>query len=275
MILAEIAFPDFDPVAFRVLGFPIRWYGLSYVLAFLVAGVLLKRLAKERIFPVPPERSGDILFDTMLGVILGGRLGYALIYKPGLYLTHPVELVRIWEGGLSFHGGLAGVIVAVLWFARRRKVSVARIMDACALAAPPGIFFVRMANFVNGELWGRPTDVPWAMVFPSREAGGVPRHPSQIYEGLLEGVLLFVLLWAVRRRPAFRPAGRLASLFVLGYGTVRFLAEFTREPDSFLGAVLGPFSMGQVLCAIMIAIGIWGWRRSGRAGAAESGPAGG
>lgn len=256
LTLAEIPFPDIDPVAFRIFGLEVRWYGLAYVAAFLLAQWLLKRLAREKFLPLSEKEVGDFIFFAMIGTILGGRLGYILFYKLPHFLQHPLEMLEVWRGGLSFHGGLLGVITALALFAKKRGVRVARVLDAAALAVGPGIFCVRLANFVNGELWGRPTDVAWAMVFPAAEAGGVPRHPSQLYEAAVEGILMFALLWSVRGIARAQVPGFLSGLFILSYGVGRFFTEFTREPDRHLGLVLGPFSMGQVLCAGMILIGV-------------------
>lgn len=257
MTLAEIPFPQIDPEIFSVGALSIRWYGLSYVMGFLVAWWLITRLCREKTVPMAPEHVGDLIFATMIGVIVGGRLGYVFVYKPAQFLEAPLDVFKIWTGGMSFHGGCAGVMIAMFIFARRRRITFRSLWDACAIGVTPGIFLVRMANFINGELWGRPTDVPWAMVFPSPEAGGVPRHPSQIYEGLGEGLLLFAVLWSIRKRPFFRQPGRIGGAFLVGYGLVRFAIEFVRQPDAHLGTVLGPFSMGQLLCCLMIGVGIW------------------
>ncbi len=255
--LAQIAFPDIDPVAFSVFGLEIRWYGLSYVAAFLLAQWLLKRLAKEKLLPISERDVGDFIFFAMIGTIIGGRLGYIAFYKSAHYLAHPMEILQVWRGGLSFHGGLLGVVAALALFARTRKVRMAQLFDGAALAVGPGIFCVRVANFINGELWGRPTDVSWGMVFPAAEAGGVPRHPSQLYEAAYEGLFLFVVMWNARKSRLAEWPGALSGLFMLIYGAGRFMIEFVREPDQHLGTVLGPLSMGQALCIAMIAMGAW------------------
>ncbi|MSR75291.1 MAG: prolipoprotein diacylglyceryl transferase [Planctomycetes bacterium] len=253
--LAEIPFPNIDPVAFTVFGFEIRWYGIAYVAAFLLAQWLLRRLAREKLLPLSERDVGDFIFFAMIGTIVGGRLGYILFYKFSYYFEHPAEVLQVWRGGLSFHGGLIGVIAALALFARKRGVAIAQILDAAALVVTPGILCVRLANFINGELWGRPSDVPWAMVFPTAEAGGVPRHPSQLYEAAFEGALMFVVLWNARKTKLASIQGALFGLFLLLYGAGRFIIEFAREPDQHLGTVLGPLSMGQVLCTAMMILG--------------------
>jgi phosphatidylglycerol:prolipoprotein diacylglycerol transferase len=203
----------------------------------------------------------DLLFYAVLGVILGGRLGYVLFYKPGYYASHPLEIPAVWQGGMSFHGGMLGVIAAMWLAARKHKVDYLRLMDFVAPLCPLGIAAGRMGNFINGELWGRPTDLPWGMLF--RNAGGVPRHPSQLYEFALEGLVLFALLWWFSSKP--RARGAVSAMFLIGYGCLRFLAEFAREPDSFLGFLALGMTMGQWLCVPMIAGGLallaWARRR--------------
>jgi len=257
-LLLQIRMPDIDPVIFHLGPVAIRWYGFSYLLGFLVGWAILRKLAKRGLLPLAGEQISDLLTALMLGVILGGRLGYVLFYKPLFYLGHPLEIIAFWDGGMSFHGGLIGVALACFLFARKAGISFLSIIDATCIATCPGIFFTRMANFINQELWGRPTDVPWAVVFSNPAAGGIPRHPSQIYEGLLEGVLLFCVLWFLSTRRAMRRPGALACSFLIGYGTLRFVVEFFREPDRHLGTVLGPFSMGQVLSSGMILVGATG-----------------
>jgi phosphatidylglycerol---prolipoprotein diacylglyceryl transferase len=267
VLLAELVFPGWNPVAVQLGPVAIRWYGLAYLAGFLIAGALLDRMVRDGFLPLTKSAVSDLIGYLVLGVLLGGRLGYAIFYDPGM-LLRPLELVRVWEGGLSFHGGLAGVLLASVWFARRRAVSWRRLADALVLAAPVGIFLVRIANFVNGELYGRvaPAWLPWAMRFPTdpaaqtllpalgqagplhwhaayaaaRASGAwaaiapqVPlRHPSQLYEAALEGLATGALLWWVyaRRRATLR-TGTLAALFLLLYAAARFLIEFTRQPD--------------------------------------------
>jgi phosphatidylglycerol:prolipoprotein diacylglycerol transferase len=250
--------PDFDPVALQLGPLAIRWYGLMYLLAF-AAFYLLGRWRVTRTHHGPatglaPSDVEDLLFHGVLGVVLGGRLGYVLFYKPAYYLQHPLEVFAVWQGGMAFHGGLVGVLVACAWFARRRGLPFLVLMDFVAPLVPIGLATGRLGNFINGELWGRATDLPWAMVFP-QSGSPVPRHPSQLYQFAGEGLLLFALVWWFSSRP--RPVGRVSGLFLLGYGTLRFLAEFAREPDAFLGLLAGGLSMGQLLSLPMVAGGLW------------------
>jgi phosphatidylglycerol:prolipoprotein diacylglycerol transferase len=217
----------------------------------------------------------DLLFYGVLGVIIGGRLGYVLFYKPGYYLDHPLEALMIWRGGMASHGGMIGVVVAMWLFARARAKAFLTVADFVVPLCPLGLAAGRIGNFINGELWGRPADPnvwPWAMVFPQANDGGIPRHPSQLYQFALEGVLLFVLLWLFSRKP--RPAGTVGSLFLLGYGVLRFIAEFAREPDNFLGLLALRWSMGQWLSVPMIVAGaallIYFWRHPRAAAAAAA-----
>ena len=286
-LLAEIPIPGWDPVAIHLGPIEVRWYGLGYLAGFLIAGWILDRLGREGFVALTKHAVSDLIGWLVAGVLLGGRLGYAVFYEHRL-LSHPGELIRIWEGGLSFHGGLLGVVVASAVFARRRVIQWRSLADALALCIPAGIFLVRCANFVNGELYGRlaPASLPWAMRFPTdplaralapelarggslhwheafarMKAGGawaelapsIPlRHPSQLYEALLEGLLIGLLLWAAHARwgRRLRP-GVLSALFLACYGCARFLVEFTRQPDAQLGLVLGPLSMGQVLSLVL------------------------
>jgi phosphatidylglycerol:prolipoprotein diacylglycerol transferase len=250
--------PEFDPVALQLGPLAIRWYGLMYLLAF-AAFYLLGRWRVMRTHHGPatgllPSDVEDLLFHGVLGVVLGGRLGYVLFYKPAYYLQHPLEVFAVWQGGMAFHGGLVGVLVACAWFARRRGLPFLVLMDFVAPLVPLGLATGRLGNFINGELWGRATDLPWAMVFP-QSGSPVPRHPSQLYQFAGEGLLLFALVWWFSSRP--RPVGRVSGLFLLGYGTLRFLAEFAREPDAFLGLLAGGLSMGQLLSLPMVAGGLW------------------
>ena len=253
--------PQFDPVAISFGSFGIRWYGLMYLLGF-VAGMLLGRMRARR----DPWRGwnvrevDDVLFYVVIGIIIGGRLGYVLFYKPDYYLSHPLEIFAIWQGGMSFHGGLLGVLAAMVLIARKTGRPWLAVMDFVAPLVPPGIAAGRFGNFINAELWGRPTDVPWAMIFPNVDR--IPRHPSQLYEFALEGVVLFCVLWWFSRRP--RPVGSVSALFLIGYGIARFCVEYTREPDTFLGVLALGFTMGQWLTLPMIAVGIWLFWWSGR-----------
>jgi len=250
--------PSIDPVALQLGPLSVHWYGLTYLAAFaLFYGLACLRLAQLP-FRQLPEWSRrdieDILFLGVLGVILGGRLGYCLFYKPAYYLSNPFEILSVWQGGMSFHGGLLGVMVAMVWFAGSRKRPFLQVMDFVAPCVPTGLAAGRIGNFINGELWGRVADpeLPWAMVF--RGAGELPRHPSQIYQFLLEGLLLFILLWLFARKP--RSQGQVAAAFLFGYGVFRFVAEYFREPDAHLGLLSLGMSMGQWLCVPMILGGI-------------------
>jgi phosphatidylglycerol:prolipoprotein diacylglycerol transferase len=268
MKLAILPYPHLDPVLLHLGPLAIRWYALAYIVGLLLAwwGILLT-LRRKALWAAPPfngkppateDQVGDLVVWATFGVILGGRLGWDLIYGiilcsvspdadfcrglPMAFVSNPIKLIAAWEGGMSFHGGLFGVIIAVLLFARRQKLHFLTLADLCCAFAPVGLFFGRLANFVNGELWGRVTNVPWAMIFP--RAGELPRHPSQLYEAASEGLLLFLImqicLWlGLHRRP-----GLLAAIFFLGYGTFRFICEFFREPDA---PFLGPVSMGMAL----------------------------
>jgi len=261
-----IAFPQIDPVAFSIGPLAVRWYGLAYF-----AGILLGWLYARRLISSPPLWGGrpaplttsdadDFLLWGTLGIILGGRLGYAMFYQPGHYLDDPLGFFRLWEGGMSFHGGLLGIIVAMIFFGVSRKIRLLPLFDVVAAAGPIGLFFGRLANFINGELWGRPSDVPWAMVFPGSDLQ--PRHPSQLYEAALEGILLFLILRVLTHRYlALARSGLTGGAFVAGYGLARIFVEFFREPDSQLGFVSGALTMGMILSLPMVLIGLlaMGW----------------
>ncbi|MBM3408419.1 MAG: prolipoprotein diacylglyceryl transferase [Betaproteobacteria bacterium] len=257
--------PQFDPVALSLGPVAIRWYGLMYLIAFLGFFLLGRwRLRQPRFAQASglhPAQMEDLLFFGVLGVVLGGRLGYVLFYKPGYYLQRPLEALAVWEGGMSFHGGLLGVLVAIAVFCRWRGLRFLSVMDFIAPLVPLGLAAGRMGNFINGELWGRVSDVSWAMVFP--QAGdALPRHPSQLYQFAGEGVALFVLLWWWSSRP--RAVGAVSGMFLLGYAVFRFAAEFARQPDSFLGFPLPGITMGQILCVPMAVAGAWLLARSRR-----------
>lgn len=248
--------PQFDPAAIRIGSFAIHWYGLMYLLAFaqfLLLGRIRIRAPQYQALGWTYKDLEDLLFAGVLGVVLGGRIGYTLFYMPGFYLAHPLDILKIWEGGMSFHGGLLGVLLALLWFANRQKTRFFVVSDLVAPLVPFGLAFGRLGNFINGELWGRPTDLPWAMIFPMVD--NLPRHPSQIYQFLGEGITLGIVLWIYASKP--RKTGQVSGLFLLGYGICRFLAEFAREPDAFLGLLGLGLSMGQWLSMPMIFFGIY------------------
>ncbi|HSA70758.1 MAG TPA: prolipoprotein diacylglyceryl transferase [Burkholderiales bacterium] len=251
--------PNIDPIAFSIGPLAVRWYGLMYLAGFAIGWWLgARRIAKGQA-PITRAQLDDLLFLIVLGVILGGRLGYVLFYKPGYYASHPLEIFAIWQGGMSFHGGLLGVMFAMVFAARRYGVDYVRLMDFLAPLTPLGFAAGRLGNFINAELPGRVTDLPWAMVFPGTD--GAPRHPSQLYQFALEGVALFVFLWWFSSKP--RPRGQVSAMFLLGYGALRFVAEFAREPDSFIGYLALGLTMGQWLCLAMIAAGaaLLAWSR--------------
>jgi len=251
--------PNIDPVAFSIGPLAVRWYGLMYLAGFGIAWWLGTRRIDQGKAPVTRQIFDDMIFAAVIGVILGGRLGYILFYKPAEYFAQPLKIFAVWEGGMSFHGGLLGVMLAMAFIAWRHKINYLRLMDFVAPVCPLGLAAGRMGNFINGELWGRVTDLPWGMVF--RGAGEAPRHPSQLYEFGLEGLALFALVWWFSSKP--RPTGQVSGLFLLGYGGFRFLAEFAREPDSFLGFLALGLTMGQWLCLPMIlgGIGLMVWAR--------------
>ncbi len=248
--------PQFDPVALQIGPLAIHWYGLMYLFAFaqfLILGRIRLRQPPYAAMQWTFKDVEDILFWGVLGVIIGGRLGYVLFYMPGFYLSNPLSIFKLWEGGMSFHGGLLGVLLALFWFAKRRQLSYFVLTDFVAPLVPLGLAFGRIGNFINGELWGRPSDWPWAMVFPAVDQ--VARHPSQLYQFAGEGLLLAILLWAYARKP--RRLGQISGLFLIGYGALRFMAEFAREPDAFLGLLGLGLSMGQWLSLPMIALGVY------------------
>lgn len=249
-------FPQFDPVALSLGPLQVRWYGLMYLFGFAFAMWLAGRRAAQPGSGWTRDEVSDLLFYGFLGVILGGRVGYVLFYNFDLFLADPTYLFKIWTGGMSFHGGLIGVISAMIWFAYKTNRHFFTVADFVAPLIPFGLGVGRIGNFLNGELWGRITDVPWAMIFP--EAGPEPRHPSQLYQFALEGVVLFIILnlfW--RKNP---PRGAISGMFLLFYGLFRFLVEFVRQPDSQLGLYFNEISMGQILSTPMILAGglmIW------------------
>ncbi|MCY7371043.1 MAG: prolipoprotein diacylglyceryl transferase [Polaromonas sp.] len=259
--------PQIDPVALQLGPIAIHWYGLTYLAAFgLFFFMATRRLRHEPFASITGAGAWsrrdieDILFLGVMGVVIGGRLGYCMFYKPAYYAAHPLEIFAVWQGGMSFHGGLIGVLVSQWWFARSRQRPWLQVMDFIAPCVPLGLASGRVGNFINGELWGRfsSPDLPWGMVFKN-SGSMLPRHPSQVYQFLLEGVLLFVLLWLYARKP--RRMGQVSGAFLVGYGVFRFIAEFYRQPDDYLGILALGLSMGQWLCVpmVLVGIGMWVW----------------
>ncbi|WP_050604796.1 prolipoprotein diacylglyceryl transferase [Ruegeria sp. 6PALISEP08] len=292
---AVLNFPDLSPELFSIslfgMEFALRWYALAYIAGILIAWRLAVVALRRPVLwptggpPMKPEQLEDLVTWIILGVILGGRLGFVLFYQPAYYLSHPLEILKVWQGGMAFHGGLLGVILASYLFARRHKIPALSLGDLVAYTVPPGLLLGRLANFVNAELWGRPSELPWAVIFPGFAAQDCPgvvagmcaRHPSQLYEAALEGVLLGVLLlWLVYRRGAFQKPGLIMGLFLAGYGASRFIVEFFRQPDAQFVSPGNPLglawhlggyglTMGQILSLPMIAIGLWFALRARRA----------
>ena len=256
--------PDIDPVAVAIGPLAVHWYGLMYLLSFLIGWGLGIVRTKQAHIQWQREEVGDLLFYVVLGVVVGGRVGYMLFYQPGLLLENPLQLFYIWQGGMSFHGGMLGVFAAAGWFARATQRTFFDITDFVAPIVPVGLFFGRIANFINSELWGRPTDVPWAVVFPN--GGPDPRHPSQLYEAALEGIVLFLVLMVLSRHfKLLKKPGFLAGAFAFGYGIARSIAELYRVPDAHIGYLSGFLTMGILLSVPMILAGlatmIWAARR--------------
>jgi phosphatidylglycerol---prolipoprotein diacylglyceryl transferase len=250
-----IPFPAIDPVLIEIGPFAIRWYALAYIIGLLIGWRYCIWLAKQPPVRVTRTQLDDFLVWAILAIILGGRLGFVLFYQPGYYLEHPAQILQVWHGGMSFHGGLAGVLIAFFLFTRREKIPFFALADIVAAATPIGLFLGRLANFINGELWGRPSDAPWAMVFPN--GGPLPRHPSQLYEAALEGVVLFVVLLFLARMPAvLARLGLVSGVFLTGYALSRIIVEFFREPDREVGYLIGGTTMGQWLSVPMLIAGI-------------------
>ena len=253
-MIGVITFPAIDPVLISFGPFAIRWYALAYIGGLLIAWRYCRWLAVRPPRSVSADAFDDFLLWATLGILLGGRLGYVLFYKPDFYLANPQEILLIWRGGMSFHGGLLGMVAAEVMFARRRGLPVLALADIVAAAAPIGLFLGRIANFINGELFGRPSEVPWAMVFP--HGGPQPRHPSQLYEAAVEGLVLFLVLHLMVRAGALERRGMLAGAFLIGYALARMLAEMFREPDAYLGFLLGGTTMGQWLSLPLLLAGL-------------------
>jgi phosphatidylglycerol:prolipoprotein diacylglycerol transferase len=267
---AVLPFPPVDPVLFEIGPFALRWYALAYIAGLVFASWYMKRLVSTpRLWgKVKPSMTvpqvDDFFLWSVLGVVAGGRLGYVLFYKPLDYLAAPWEILRMWDGGMSFHGGFLGVVAVCYIYGRRIGTSLDRMLDLGAASVPVGLGLGRLANFINSELWGKPAEVPWAFVFPV-DPLQVPRHPSQLYEAILEGLLLFVAVRiATHRHGALQFAGRAAGIFALGYGLSRILVEFFREPDPFLGYFAGFITMGMILSLPLCLVGVWLLLRSRR-----------
>lgn len=270
MTFAVLNFPNIDPVVVRIGPFAVHWYALAYIAGLIFASWYMKRLVSNPDLwgPAKPSMSvpqvDEFFIWSVLGVVLGGRIGYVLFYKPLFFLAHPADIFRLWDGGMSFHGGFLGVVLASLVYGRRIGTGLDRMLDLGAASVPVGLGLGRLANFINGELWGRASEMPWAVVFPADELG-LARHPSQIYEAVLEGVVLFVLVRiATHHFRALRFAGRASGIFALWYGVARIISEFFREPDAHLGYFLGFITMGMILSLPLCAIGLWLLLRSRR-----------
>ena len=254
MPLFVIPFPAIDPVAVSLGPFAIRWYALAYIVGLLIGWRYCLSLAGKPPHLVQRHEVDDFLVWATLGVVLGGRIGYILFYKPGYYIYHPIETLYVWHGGMSFHGGALGVTIAILLFTRARRILIFAFSDIVTEAIPIGLFFGRVANFINGELYGRPSNVPWAMIFPN--GGPVPRHPSQIYEATCEGILLFLLLFVAERLHARQRPGVVTGLFLVGYAAARMSGELFRQPDPQLGFLIFGTTMGQLLSIPLLIAGI-------------------
>jgi phosphatidylglycerol:prolipoprotein diacylglycerol transferase len=248
-----LTFPNIDPIALHIGPLVIRWYALAYIAGLTLGWQYAAYWARKNLWRPNAEDFENFLTWAVLGVVLGGRMGYCLFYQPEYYLSHPIEILMVWHGGMSFHGGALGVIAVIFAFAARYKINGLALGDLVAAATPIGLFFGRIANFINGELYGRVTDSPIGMIFP--HGGDLPRHPSQIYQATMEGLILFVILFLCLRNEKLRARhGFIGGAFLVGYGIARIIGEFFREPDSFMGFI-GMFTMGQLLSVPMIAIG--------------------
>jgi phosphatidylglycerol:prolipoprotein diacylglycerol transferase len=259
-----LSFPNINPVAFSLGPVSVKWYGLAYMAGLLLGWLYVRRLLlTERLWakgkaPFVADKSDDLLLYLTLGVVLGGRLGYVLFYNPAFYFANPSAIPQVWNGGMSFHGGFLGSIAAIIYFARQNNLNPLTVFDIAAAATPIGLFFGRLANFINGELWGRPSTVAWSMVFPDRDAGGVPRHPSQLYEATLEGLVLFAACWwLIHHRGALKRPGLVAGVFTAGYGLARSFCELFREPDPGHWMTIGPLTAGIFYSLPMIAAGLF------------------
>ncbi len=255
-MLFAIPFPNIDPTLIQIGPFAIRWYALAYIAGIVIGWRLARGLVQRAPRVATKEQVDDFVTWVTLGIVLGGRLGYVLFYRPGYYITAPWEALYLWQGGMAFHGGALGVIIATYFFARVNGLNWFAFADRVVCVVPIGIFFGRLANFINGELWGRVSDVPWAMVFPT--GGPEPRHPSQLYQAGLEGLALFALLMVLAGRPSVRArAGVLSGVFLVGYGVARIVGEIFRQPDAHLGFLFAGATMGQLLSVPMVLVGAW------------------
>jgi phosphatidylglycerol---prolipoprotein diacylglyceryl transferase len=258
-MLPVLLYPQFDPVLVQLGPFAIRWYALAYIAGLVIGWRVVRRAVQWPPVVATPLQVDDFLTWATLGVVIGGRLGYVMFYQPGRFLAAPLQIFEVWQGGMSFHGGMLGVAIVIIWYCRRQRIPVLGFADRVALIAPVGLAFGRIANFINGELWGRraPDWLPWAMAFfPG--GGPTPRHPSQLYEAFLEGVVLLTIMLVLGRRLPLRARfGLLTGVFLLGYGIARIIAEFFREPDAFLGFLWAGATMGQLLSVPMLLAGGW------------------
>jgi len=253
-VFLDDLYHSLDPVAFTLDPLTVRWYGLGYLAGFIIAGILIYRLARRWGLDATVDDVVGVMCGVCLGIIIGGRLGYVVFYGAGYYLEHPLEILALSEGGMSFHGGLIGAAVGGCIACKSDGISIPTFADLLACSAPIGIFLVRCANFVNGELWGKECDLPWAVRFES--GGGVLRHPSQLYEALLEGLIMFLILWVLSRKLPPRPQGTFVGTFLVWYAVCRFLMEFVRVPDAQLGYLWGFVTMGQLLSLPMLVVGV-------------------
>jgi phosphatidylglycerol:prolipoprotein diacylglycerol transferase len=257
-VIPVLLFPNLDPVAIQLGPLAIRWYALAYIVGIVLSWRLMRRLVTSPPEVATPIQVDDFVSWATLGVVLGGRLGYCLFYQPSVYLADPIGILRVWTGGMSFQGGMLGVAIAIVLFCRHNRIPILGFGDRLAVCAPIGLGLGRIANFINGELWGRPAPewLPWAMIFP--RAGEIPRHPSQIYQALMEGLLLFLLMFLLSRVDSIRARlGTLTGIFLIGYGVARITGEFFREPDDFLGFLQFGSTMGQLLSIPMVLAGLW------------------
>jgi phosphatidylglycerol:prolipoprotein diacylglycerol transferase len=258
-MLLALPFPNLDPVLIQIGPFAIRWYALAYIAGILIGWLYARAIIRnERYWGGPAPMTGadydDFIVWVTLGIILGGRLGYVVVYSPAYFAAHPLEIIQLWNGGMSFHGGFAGCIAAVVLFAKKRGIPVLSLGDVTCAVGPIGLLLGRLANFINGELWGRASDAPWAMVFPT--GGPFPRHPSQLYEAGLEGIVLFGLLYLLVRRGALKRPGLIIGAFAIGYAAARSFCELFREPDAQLGFLWGGLTMGMLLSIPLFLFGV-------------------